>query len=499
LVTGATQIGGVVNYSGSTATFTPSADLVDGASFTATITTAAKNQVGVAIESNYEWTFSTTAVAPTVTSTDPLDLATGVPLNKVISATFSKAMDPSTINTTNFTLFTGGASVSGSVNYSGSTATFTPNSDLIAGNNYTAMVTNAVKDLGSVAMTNDYQWTFKALDTPPTVQSTDPMDLATNVPLNQVVTASFSTEMDQSTINSSSFTLFIGANQISGSVTYLGTTATFTPNSNLLSGETITATITTAAKNLAGTSMVSNYVWNFTTVDPLGPAVVDLKSLLEYGIIAGVGISNNAGPSEIHDMNVGISPGVRSSITGFPPAIIVNGAIHASDDATPVGIAALLLQAKQDLVDAYNFAFNATSPAPAVAPADLGGTTLAPGIWTSATTMLLQNGDLTLDAQGDANAVWIFQIGSSFTSVGIGPFPSSTGGNVILAGGAKAGNVFWVCGASATIGDFTSFKGNILALSDITMNSGAKAEGRMLARNGTVILTSTNIITRPVE
>jgi hypothetical protein len=201
-------------------------------------------------------------------------------------------------------------------------------------------------------------------------------------------------------------------------------------------------------------------------------------------------------------MDVGIYPGARSSITGFfdvdgGPGLINNGAFYASDDLAPPGTNAMLNQAQLDLVAAYNQAAGATLPAPNVAPADLGGQTLAPGIWTSASTMLLQNGDLTLDAQGDANAVWIFQIGAGFTSVGSGPFPSASGGNVILAGGAQAKNVFWQVASSAVIGDFTSFKGNVLAFSSITMNSGAVAEGRMLARNASVIMTSTNIINKP--
>ena len=104
---------------------------------------------------------------------------------------------------------------------------------------------------------------------------------------------------------------------------------------------------------------------------------------------------------------------------------------------------------------------------------------------------MIQSGDLTLDAQGDINATWIFQVSSAFTTVG------GAGGSVILSGGAQAKNVFWQTGSSATIGDFTIFKGNVLALTSITMNSDAVAQGRMLARNGAVVMTSTNIITKP--
>jgi uncharacterized Zn-binding protein involved in type VI secretion len=170
---------------------------------------------------------------------------------------------------------------------------------------------------------------------------------------------------------------------------------------------------------------------------------------------------------------------------------MVNGAIYASDDIAPPGIPAMLVQAKLDLVAAYLYAEGATSPAPATVSGDQGGTTLAPGIYKSTSTLLIQSGDLTLDAQGDVNAVWIFQIASDFTTVG------GAGGNVILSGGAQAKNVFWQTGSSATIGDYTSFKGNILALTSITMNSHATVTGRMLARNGSVVMTSTNIINKP--
>ncbi|MBA3705807.1 MAG: DUF3494 domain-containing protein [Bacteroidetes bacterium] len=324
--------------------------------------------------------------------------------------------------------------------------------------------------------------------------STDPTDLATNVPLNKVISATFSEPMKPTSINGSTFIVMIGTTPVAGNVNYSGVTATFTPTGNsgkLLSGTTYTATITTGAQNIAGVSMANDYVWNFSTTSPSGPIVVDLKSVARFGIIAGVGVRNNAGLSEIHDMDVGISPGVRSSIVGFPPAIIVNGAIYASDDITPPGVPAMLTQAKQDLTDAYLFAEGATAPAPATVSGDQGGKTLAPGIYKSTSTLLIQSGDLTLDAQGDANATWIFQIASDFTTIG------GAGGNIILKNGAQSKNVFWQTGSSATIGDNTIFKGNVLALTSITMNGYAVAEGRMLARNGSVTMTSTNKITKP--
>ena len=297
--------------------------------------------------------------------------------------------------------------------------------------------------------------------------------------------------MDPMTINSSTFTIMHGAIPVSGTITYSGTTASFTPFSSLLSNTTYTAMISTGAKNLTGTPLANNYVWTFSTGATLSPLGVNLKTVAQFGIIAGVGVSNNAGFSVINNMDIGISPGIRSSITGFPPASIVNGSIYASDDTFPLGIAAMLIQAKQDLTDAYLFAEGANSTAPVIVAGDQGGKTLAPGIYKSTSTLLIQSGNLTLDAQGDANATWIFQIASDFTTVG------GAGGNVILAGGAQAKNVYWQTGSSATIGDYTSFNGNVLALTSITMNSHAVAVGRMLARNGSVVLTSTDIIIKP--
>jgi hypothetical protein len=432
-------------------------------------------------------------VCPAVISTSPANAAVGVSLDKIITATFNEAMNPLTITQESFTLelaTKGVTSVAGTVSYTGITASFTPSSALLPSTDYTGTIKTSVKDLMGNAIQTDYKWTFTS-GPMPTVISVDPVNLAAGVGLNKTVTAAFSVPMDPLTLTLTTFTLKQGVTPVYGTVSYIGTTAYFTPFSSLLSATIYTATITTGAKSAQGIPLANNYVWKFNTGATASPLGVDLKSAGLFGILAGVGISSNAGQSEIHNMDVGISPGVRSSVTGFPPAIMVGGAIYASDDAAPPGVAAMLIQAKQDLTDAYLFAAGATSPAPATVAGDQGGKTLAPGIYKSTSTLLIQSGDLTLDAQGDANAVWIFQIASDFTTVG------GAGGNVILRGGAQAKNVYWQTGSSATIGDYTSFQGNILALTSITMNSHATAVGRMLARNGAVVLTSTNIINKP--
>ncbi|MEX0982348.1 MAG: ice-binding family protein [Bacteroidales bacterium] len=333
----------------------------------------------------------------------------------------------------------------------------------------------------------------------PMVISTDPADLDTEVPLNQIVTATFNEQMNPATITPESF-IFESGTTLAGALSYDGNNATlsFEPTNSLRVSTTYTATIKSTVKDLLGNALQEDYVWTFSTGTlPESPEGIDLKTVARFGIISGLGVSNNAGNSEIHNLDVGIYPGARSSITGFPPAIVVNGAIYASDDIAPPGVAAMLLQAKNDLTEAYLAAEGATDPAPATVSGDQGGKTLAPGIYKSTSTLLIQNGDLTLDAQGDANASWIFQIASGFTTVGGGPYPSPSGGNVILAGGAQADNIIWQVGSSVTIGDYTSFKGNVLALETITMGAYSQADGRMLARNGSVTMTSTNIINKP--
>lgn len=493
LKNGSVDLPGTVSYSGSTAVFAPSANLLPNTLYTATISTAVKSTAGIPLANNYVWTFRTGVLyAPIIISTDPVNNATGVLLNKAVAATFNMPMNAATLNPSTFIVKQGTTIVNGAVTYSGSTALFTPLVDLTANEVYTATITTGAKNVAGTAIANKYVWSFTTVAvTAPLVIFTDPVNGEAGVLLNKRITATFNMPMDPLTINALTFLLKQGITPVAGVVSYSGNTAAFKPSVNLLPGLIYTATITTGSKNATGTTLTGNYVWTFSTNIPTTGPLVNLGSAANFGIIAGVGISSNAGRSEIHDMNVGISPGVRSSITGFPPAVIINGFMYASDDITPLGTAAMLTQAKLDLTNAYLFAEGASSPAPVTVAGDQGGKTLAPGIYTSTSTLLIQSGNLTLDAQGDANAVWIFQIASGFTTIG------GAGGSVILSGGAQAKNIFWQTGSSATIGDFTSFKGNILALTSITMNSGATATGRMLARNGAVFLTNTNIINKP--
>jgi hypothetical protein len=491
-VQGTTAVAGTVSVSGKTATFSPTAPLTANTTYTGTIKTTVQNVFGQALEANYVWTFSTGATLnPMVISADPIHKATDVVLNKVVAVSFNMPMNQTTLNANSFTIKQGITVIAGSVSYTGTTAYFKPNVSLIANTEYTATITTEAKNIQGIALSSNYVWTFTTGATiAPMVISTDPLNDAKATPINKSISATFNIAIDPKTINDKTFTVKNGTTPLVGIVTYTGTTATFDPSTDLLPGTIYTATIS-GTKNLAGIALANDYIWNFSTSSSLVGNTVNLGSSERFGILAGVGVSNNAGFSEIRNMDVGIYPGVRSSVTGFPPAIIVGGAIYASDDIAPPGIGAMLIKAKQDLTNAYLFAEGASTPAPATVSGDQGGKTLAPGIYKSTSTLLIQSGDLTLDAQGDANAVWIFQVASDFTTVG------GAGGNVILSGGAQAKNIFWQVGRSATIGNYTTFKGNILALTSITMNSHATVQGRMLARNGAIVMTHTNIISKP--
>ncbi len=318
----------------------------------------------------------------------------------------------------------------------------------------------------------------------PEVISTSPENGATAVSLDKVITVTFNGRMDSATINQASFKVQ-GATLLGGTYSLSDFTASFRPTNLLTPNTTYTGTVTTLAKEVTGNALQADYVWSFVT----GPIGADLNTIARFGVFAGTGIANT-GFSEIRNMDVGLSVGIRSAITGFPPGVVVNGSIYAVNDLTPVGVDAMLTEAKTNLIAAYLFAEGASSPASVQLNGDQGGRTLSPGIYTSATNLLVQTGNLTLDAGGDANAVWIFQVAGDITTVG-GP-----GGNIILAGGAQAKNVYWQTGGSATIGTNTSFNGNILALNSITLNFGANVVGRLLARNGAISM-NTNIINKP--
>ena len=205
-----------------------------------------------------------------------------------------------------------------------------------------------------------------------------------------------------------------------------------------------------------------------------------------FAILSYAGITNT-GPTSITG-NLGASPITGAALTGFETAALV-GTFYTVDAAGPAGsviFPSMLTQAMLDLTAAYNDAAGRTSTDMVILAGNLGGQTILPGLYKSISSLEISSGDLTLDAQGDANAVWIFQIASSFNM--------TSGRQVFLIGGAKASNIFWQVGSSATFGTTAVMKGTIMAYASSTFATGASLEGRALARTASVTLDANTIV-----
>jgi hypothetical protein len=203
---------------------------------------------------------------------------------------------------------------------------------------------------------------------------------------------------------------------------------------------------------------------------------ISLGSAGSFAVLAGSTATNTG--STVVDGDLGVySLGGANAVTGFPPGI-VNGTIYATG-YDPVATA---MQAQSDLTTAYNEAAS-LAPTQVLTGEDLGGLTLTPGVYFFASSAEL-TGTLTLNAEGDPNAVFVFQIGSALTTAS-----SSMVDFINTNGGQPDPNVFWQVGSSSTLGTTTQFAGNILALTSITLDHGADITcGSALAQNGAVTM-----------
>jgi hypothetical protein len=205
---------------------------------------------------------------------------------------------------------------------------------------------------------------------------------------------------------------------------------------------------------------------------PCSLAPVVLGSAANFVVLAGSTVTNT-GPSALTG-DMGVSPG--TAITGFPPGTLA-GTQHAGDPTSAQGIA--------DLGTAYLDAAGRTL-CPISVAGNIGGQTLTPGLYNSTSTLAISSGDLTLDAQGDGNAVFIFQIASTLTT--------TIGRQVFLINGANSANVFWQVGSSATLGTTSAFQGTIMADQAVTLNTGATLNGRALAHIAGIALDTNTIV-----
>jgi hypothetical protein len=523
--------------------------------YTATVSGAKSLATGVSMAAPFAWTFTTGAAAsatrPGVTQTSPATTVPGptpgVPANAAISAVFSQGMAPASISTDSFqvTCPIPGIPPAGTVTYDvGSrTALFTPFAALVVGTTYTATLTTAITNLAGSALAgnqaalpaaSDYVWTFTAAApvaaTKVTVQSTHPAAGAINVSPTAAVNATFlvaaGLQMNPSTINPATFTL-IGPspslNQLAASSVVLdsatGTVATFTPLLPLVTGDTYTARISGGTGGvmdtaLPGNDMTSDFTWIFTVGAQVLPPTVVLGSIAAFGNFGGTAGTTNSGLKTVVNGNIGTTA-VSTNVTGFHDAGfgdtytetplnigLVNGKIYTaappptagSTDEGNATTAAIALKGLNDATTAYNtLAGMATTGS---AAANLGGLTLAPGVYTNvAGSFMIQGSNLTLDAQGDANAVFVFKMASSLTVGGPGAaFPQS----VILINGAQAKNVFWQVGSAATINAAGggTMVGTIIASSGVAISTYGNTiivtlNGRAISLIGSVTLVDT--------
>jgi hypothetical protein len=423
-----TPVTGLVAYAaiGNTLTFIPTANLVQNTLYTATITTAAQDLAGDALNGgiacgsstagNCVWTFTTgttlNAVPPQIVLTVPANNASNVATNQAVSATFSKAMNPLTLTNATFQLYTGtavsGTSLQATITYDAINfiATLTPTATLTANTYYTAVVTNGATDLAGNPLgstpTSPYTnpWTFQtgAAAVPP------PVVLGPHVIL---------------------FGAFGGGAGITNEGIY------------------------TVVNADIGTTGVSTTITGFHDDSVISSTGVPQCTYTEGGVSPGTGLVGafSATSPGTGVISIFTAPGTSQPTSGCPN--------EASGPATLAGTTAYIAQqAANEALAAYNTLQYSGNPAAGTTPSgvkgaslpgNLGGLTLAPGTWTNASTVGITGGDLTLDAGGDPNVYWVFQIGSTLTVGDTAPR------SVKLINGAKAANVYWAVGSAATI------------------------------------------------
>lgn len=496
---------------------------------------------------------------PRVTVTQPATTdpgpTPGVPANTSVSAVFTEEMAPATIDSASFTLtcVTPCVSPAGAVSYAAGTrtATFTPAGPLAVSETYTATITVAATDLAGNALAGNqaplpaasaYIWTFDTVaavaPAPVTVLSTQPATNATGVCPGASINATFDTSgfrMDPATINASTFVVTgPGVTAVPAETILLddatGLTATFVPMNDLVDGVTYTVTLESGAsgvKDLAvpANTLLADFVWTFTA-GPATPAClasvpVVLASAAPFGVAGGGAGMTNQGTLTVINGDIATTA-VSTAVTGFhDPGFgctytetgsnigTVNGKIYTAAppptvDCPTEGTAEtfeIARQAREDALAAYNYLAGLATTG--VVGANLSGLTIPPGVYFSATGFMIQDGqpgpagDLTLDGQGDANAIWVFQSASTLLVGGPGAaFPRS----VNLINGAQARNVFWQVGSFATINAAGggTMKGTIISQDGGSISTAGNVtivtlDGRILSLGASVTVVNTVI------
>ena len=329
----------------------------------------------------------------------------------------------------------------------------------------------------------------------PTVSSTAPLNLATDVPLASAVSATFSDAMDATTIVATNFAVTQNGITVPGAVSYnaANKTVTFIPTVAMANSKVYIATVTTGVKSSTGNALAANRVWTFTsTAATEGPLTVSLGSAGNFVILGKTSVTTIGTTAVTGDL--GLSPAATSLFTGFSQTMdstfsfatstYVTGKLYAADMFAPTP--ANLTTAIGNMQTAYTDAAGRPSVAAntGVGGGTLSGVTLYPGVYTWTKDVSITT---SITLSGDATATWIFQIPGNLTVAN--PV------QIILAGGAVAKNVFWQVAGNASLGAGSSFVGNILCKTDITFVTGSKFTGRALSQTAVNLQAAT--ITKP--
>ncbi|HTF58127.1 MAG TPA: ice-binding family protein [Planctomycetota bacterium] len=327
----------------------------------------------------------------------------------------------------------------------------------------------------------------------PTVMSSTPLNVATDVPVNGNATATFSEAMDSATLTVTSFTVASGNPpvEVAGTVIYANSKATFWPSAHLADNTTFTATITTGAKRAPGVALGANYVWSFTTGITVEPGLaVNLGTAGNFAILAKSGISTV--PASAITGNIGVSPAAATFITGFSltadatnvfatsPQVIGN--VYAADYAPPTP--SNMTTSVGDMQLAFTDAAGRAPDFTELGAGDIGGMTLTSGVYKWGTGLLIPT-DITLT--GSATDVWIFQIAADLTV--------SNTVNITLSGGALAKNIFWQVAGFVDVGTTAHVEGVFMCQTSITLQTGASINGRLLAQ--TAVVLDQNTVVEP--
>lgn len=521
--------------------------------YTATISDTRSQNTGAQLAEPFSWQFTTGNTAdqthPSVTATLPATERPGpaqnVPSNRAISATFSEALAPSSVTAASFRLTCEAPCTppGGSLAYVGGTRTivFTPSAALADNTTYTATLTTALADLTGNGLADDYQWMFTTSGASPIeaikVVATTPVNAAQNACLDAAINARFElplgAKINPTSINSRTFILTTAAPALTpldasviGLDTATGSIASFKPRLPLVEGTRYIATLKGGANGVQDLAVPANtmdddYAFNFTADTCASKAVINLGSAGVFAVFGGTaGITNQGVDTRING-DLG-AEAAATLVTGFhdggPGCIYtetplntgaVNGGIFTAAPAPTVACptegtaqtAAIAAAARADSLIAYNtLVAQAAGPDPGAG--NLANLVLAPGVYTAAAgTFIIQGGDLTLDAQGDTDAVWIFQMASSFTVGGPG---ASAPQSITLVNGAQAKNIYWQVGSAATInaGGGGIMAGSLISQAGTSISTAGNTtpvtvNGRVLSLNGAVTLVNTHINVPP--